>query len=351
MLVRVLAVPLDAASPGSSCPTTGAVSQQPRVLVLTDFPPLDVIPGGAGHGAPEKRSDPDDIQSMVRFLLYTNEFEVEGLIASSGTFANIANKRNLLDIIDRYGLVEANLRRRDARYPTAERLRGLCWQGRSGTWGKPVDEIVGEARDTEASEAIIRIVDEPDPRPVWVGVWGGPADLAQALWKVRQTRTPEELRRFLGKLRIFMIGLGSRTGQDGSGQWMLDTFPELFIIVSQKTYGGMFAQGSPLGNLAWLDTHVRKGHGPLGAVYPRSGYDPDSPGMQEGDTPSFLHLISALRGLNDPERPDQEGWGGQYVKRDPSRNHWYDGPGAESVRKWLPDIQADFARRADWMLP
>ena len=41
--------------------------------------------------------------------------------------------------------------------------------------------------------------------------------------------------------------------------------------------------------------------------------------MQEGDTPSFLHLVSALRGLNDPEKPDQAGWGGQFVRPDPSQ--------------------------------
>ena len=63
-----------------------------RVIISSDFPPLDVIPGGAGYGPAEKRSDPDDIQSMVRFLLYANEFDMEGLIASSGTFANVANK-------------------------------------------------------------------------------------------------------------------------------------------------------------------------------------------------------------------------------------------------------------------
>jgi hypothetical protein len=38
-------------------------------------------------GCPEDHtSDPDDIQSMVRFLLYANEFDVEGLVASSATF-------------------------------------------------------------------------------------------------------------------------------------------------------------------------------------------------------------------------------------------------------------------------
>jgi hypothetical protein len=246
--------------------------------------------------------------------------------------------------------VDENLRRHDARYPTADALRSVTWQGLDTSWGKPVEEIIGEGKDSEGSDAIIRIVDRPDPRPVWVCFCGGPREVAQAIWKVRQTRSPGELERFLGRLRIFMIGLGSSTGQDGSGQWMLDNFPSLFVIVSQATYSGMFAQGSPIGNLAWLDANIREGHGPLGAAYPRSGFDPNSPGMQEGDTPSFMYLVSALRGLNDPERPDQESWGGQYRRRDPAKNHWYDGPGAESVRKWLPGIQKDFALRADWMV-
>lgn len=334
----------------TACHAVGA-TKAPRVIISTDFPPLDVIPGGDGIGPPEKLSDPDDIQSMVRLLLYANDLEIEGLIASAGTHANIANKRNILDILDLYDQVDENLRRHDTRYPQPDKLRSVTWQGRDKTWGKPASEIIGEGRDTEASEAIIRIVDRPDSRPVWVGVWGGPCEVAQAIWKVQHTRSPEELERFLGKLRIFMIGLGDQPGQDGSGQWLLDTFPDLFMIVSQKTYAGMFAQKTSLGNLAWLNAHLREGHGPLGAIYPRSGYHGDNPGMQEGDTPTFLHLVSARQGLNDPERPDQAGWGGQYVRRDPARNHWYDGPGPDSVRKWLPDIQADFSRRADWMLP
>ncbi|MDQ5979954.1 MAG: hypothetical protein QG602_2929, partial [Verrucomicrobiota bacterium] len=328
-----------------------ADSRRPRLIVASDFPPLDVIPGGPGHGPAEQLSDPDDIQSMVRLLLYANDLELEALIASAGTHANRANKRNLQAMLDRNDQVDENLRRHDPRYPTADRLRAATWQGRDQTWGKPAVEIIGEGRDTEASEAIIRIVDRDDPRPVWVAVWGGSCELAQAVWKVQHTRPPAELRRFLGKLRLFMIGLGDKPGQDGSGQWLLDQFPDLFIIVSQKTYAGMFAQKTELGSLAWLNRHVREGHGPLGAIYPRSGYHGDNPGMQEGDTPSFLHLVSAQRGLKDPEQPDQAGWGGQYVRRDPARNHWYDGPGPESIRRWLPDIQADFARRADWMLP
>lgn len=326
-------------------------SFRPRVIVLSDFPPLDVIPGGGDGGPAEKRSDPDDVQSMVRFLLYANDFDVEGLVASAGTFANIARKQNILDILSLYRQVEANLQRHDARYPKADQLCAVTWQGRDDTWGKEAEKILGEGRDSEASDAIIRIVDRPDPRPVWVCVWGGSCEVAQAIWKVQKTRSPAELDRFLSRLRIYLIGLGNKPGQDGSGQWLLDNFPNLFVIVSQKTYGGMFAQNSSVGNLDWINVHIREGHGPLGAVYPRSGFNPNQPGMQEGDTPSFLYLYSAVRGMNDPEKPDQESWGGQYVQHHPSRRHWYDGPGPISVAKWLPELQADFARRADWMNP
>jgi len=325
-----------------------SAGSKPRVIVLSDFPPLDVIPGGAGHGPAEKRSDPDDVQSMVRFLVYVNGFDVEEIVASAATFANIARKQNILDILDLYDQVDENLRKHDSRYPTADKLRSVTWQGRDGTWGQPADKILGEGKDSEASEAIIKVSDSPDPRPIWFCVWGGPADLAQAIWKVRKTRSPAELDSFLSKLRIFMIGLGDKTGQDGSGQWMLDHFPNLFVIVSQKTYGGMFAQKSPIGNLEWLNANIREGHGPLGAAYPKSGFNPESPGQQEGDTPSFLYLYSAVRGINDPEKPDQESWGGQYVRPDPSKMHWYDGPGANSVSKWLPDMQKDFATRMNW---
>ena len=333
-----------------SRPADALSSQRPRVVILTDFPPLDVIPGGAGQGPAEKRSDPDDIQSMVRFLVYANEFDVEGLVATAGTFANIARKQHLLDLLNLYDQVDDNLRTHDPRYPTASQLRQVVWQGRDGSWGKPAAEVLGEGRDSEASEALIHAVDRPDPRPLWVCVWGGPSELAQAIWRVKKTRDTAEFNRFIAKLRVFLIGLGDLPAQDGSGQWLLDEFPELFVIVSQRTYGGMFAQGSPLGNLAWINDHVRQNHGALGAAYPRSGFNPNNPGQQEGDSPSFLYLYSAAAGMTDPDQPTQENWGGQYQRRNPAKRHWYDGPGPSTISKWLPDIQRDFARRMDWCL-
>lgn len=332
-----------------------------RLIISTDFPPPDVIPvkGVRSGDPPEKCSDPDDVQSMVRFLLYTNEFEVEGLVASAGTFANVAKKQNILDILDLYDQVDEKLRRHDPRYPTADMLRSVTWEGRSGAWGtpsfgataKPLDEILGEGKDSEASNAIIRAVDRPDPRPIWVCVWGGSREVAQAIWEVRATRSPSELERFLGKLRLYLIAK-----QDSTAEWLLDSFPSLFVILSEKNYMGMFwsmpGSDHKLADLAWINANVRRGHGPLGAVYPQSGWDPKVPGVWEGDTPSFLHLVSAVRGLNDPEKPNQGSWGGKFVRPDPSKNHWFDDPaGTQTVYCWRPQVQAEFALRADWMLP
>jgi hypothetical protein len=293
------------------------------------------------RGAPaEQCSDPDDLQSIVRFLLYANEFDIEGMIVSSGTFANIAKKKNLLDVLDLYAKVENNLTKHDPRYPAVDKLRAVTFQGRSGTWGKSVENNIGEGKDSEASEAIIKIVDQPDPRPVWFCFWGDCSNLAQAIWKVQKTRSAAELRTFLNKIRIHQIA-----HQDDTIDWLLNNFPNLFIIYSATTYQGMFGGSDPISNLAWVNTNIRQNHGPLCAVYPPAGIG--CTGVCEGDSPSFLYLVSAVRGLSNPEDPTQPGWGGQF-KRDGTTNHYIDGPGRSSISKWRPQYQAEFAERADW---
>lgn len=139
----------------------------PRVVVSSDFPPLDVIPGGSRRGPDHKRSDPDDVQSMVRFLVSTNAFQVEGLIAAAGTLANVANKHHLFDILDRYDHVVDTLQEHDASYPTAEELRSVTTEGLDGTYGQPASEILGDGCDSEASEHIIDLLEDPNPHPIW----------------------------------------------------------------------------------------------------------------------------------------------------------------------------------------
>ena len=312
-------------------------SAQHRVIISSDFPPIPVT-----------NSDPDDVQSMVRFLLYSNELEVEGLIASAATFEMKANKQNILDVLDIYDEVDENLRKRDKRYPTADEFRSVTYEGlgnnhnlnvRFGCDQQPWSEIIGEGKDSEASEAIIAVVDKPDSRPVWICVWGGPREVAQAVWKIRNTRSKVELDVFVGKLRIFLIAC-----QDATHTWLMENFPDLFIIESRVTYQGMFGAGDQ----TWAFQNIIHDHGPLGAIYPPEAMS--GPGVIEGDSPSFLHLVSANRGINNPEDPTQSGWGGQY-KRIGTTRHYTDGPGKSTIPAWHTQFQSEFMERADWMLP
>lgn len=88
----------------------GMAAERPRLVVLTDI-------GG----------DPDDQQSMIRLMLYANEFEIEGLIASaSGTPGElkkeITQPQLIRDIIGAYAKVLPNLRRHADGWPEAETL-------------------------------------------------------------------------------------------------------------------------------------------------------------------------------------------------------------------------------------
>ncbi|TWT35090.1 hypothetical protein KOR42_52160 [Thalassoglobus neptunius] len=307
-----------------------------RVIVSSDFPPFPVT-----------NSDPDDVQSMVRFLLHSNEFDVEGLVASAGTFGMVAEKKNILAVLDEYDKVDENLREHDPKYPTADALRAVTYEGKGNNngikiqWGcgkQPVTDIIGKGKDSEASNAIIVAVDKPDPRPVYIGVWGGPREIAQAIWNVKNTRSEEETKAFIGKLRIFLIAC-----QDASHEWLMEEFPDLHIIESKKTYQGMFKAGSQ----QWAEENIINGHGPLCAIYPPKAIA--GPGVIEGDSPAFLYLLSGNRGINDPEDPTQPSWGGQYVRKGSTR-HFIDGPGGSTISKWKEQFQREFAKRADWCL-
>lgn len=151
--------------------------------MTSDFPPFPVT-----------NSDPDDVQSMVRLLLYANEFDIEGFIASAGTVKMVAEKKNILAVLDEYDQVDENLRKHDARYPTAAALRAVTFEGKGNNHGVPIQwgcgkqphtDIIGEGMDSEASNAILAAADKPDARPIYIGVWGGPREVAQAIWTVK----------------------------------------------------------------------------------------------------------------------------------------------------------------------
>src|SRR5882757_7044334 len=73
--------------------------------------------------------DPDDEQSLVRFLLYANEWDVEGIVCTlpkARDKENVNPERTGLGIVRRqlkaYGECYVNLVEHDRRYPTLDYL-------------------------------------------------------------------------------------------------------------------------------------------------------------------------------------------------------------------------------------
>lgn len=263
--------------------------EKPRVIVLTDI-----------------EADPDDTQSMIRFLTYSNEWDIEGLIATTSIHQQ---KRVAPESIDKvlvaYAKVQPNLLKHEKGYPSYEQLKGKVKKGLP-IYGM---EGVGEGKDSQGSDCIVQALSKQDDRPIWFCVWGGPNVLAQALWKIHHTRNSGDAEKIYRKIRIYTI-----SDQDDSGPWIRKNFPGIFYVVTpgyNYTYATWLGMSFPYPGANkdvvsndWLAKNIQQGHGPLGAAYPDVAY-----GM-EGDTPSFLNLIQ--NGLNDPQHPNYGGWGGRY---------------------------------------
>lgn len=316
-----------------SCQAKQITSYKPRIINTTDL------------GA-----DPDDKQSMVRQLVCANEFEIEGLIVSTGCWRKNQSNTDMLDkIVDAYAEVYPNLMVHANDYPSPEYLKSISVMGQTA-YGM---SDVGEGKDSPGSELVIASVDKDDPRPVWVMGWGGMNIAAQAIWKVRETRTPEELKVFLSKLRLFDI-----LGQDDAGAWIAKNFPNVFYIRATKVYNWQ-----PPKNGTYQKNDIQS-HGPLGAVYP------DTKWATEGDTPAFMHVYP--NGLNDPEQIDQGSWGGRFsfkkqegirsmsevhkiqkdgeTRFDPYFMYGNTPNGGTSIKKWEKGYNNDFAARMDWSI-
>ncbi len=227
--------------------------------------------------------DPDDQQSMIRLLLYSNEFDVEGLIATAagtpGELKEAITRPDLIrQIVLAYGKVQPNLTRHDERYPPGEKLLALI---KSGNKHRGRDYI-GEKHDTEGSRWIIRAADADDERPLCITIWGGQTDLAQALWRVRKDRGEAALKQFMSRLRVYDIG-----DQDKLQPWIFENFPDLFYVLGEPQpgadlretcYRGMYLGGDQsFTSRQWLKDHVLENHGPLGALYPTQTWTAPNP--------------------------------------------------------------------------
>ena len=191
----------------------------------------------------------DDFQSMVHFLVFTPTCStLRGSLSSPYgpgrkehvlSTSSIGTKRDY-----------ANLRTYSPRYPTPDAPTSEIAQAGSDRPLAHRRRRDGRRKDRSGSSRSAR---RNDPRPLWVVVWGGIDDLAQALHDA-----PD----ILPKLRVYFIGGPNK-------MWSADAFTiisnssirPLWMIEANATYRGWFTGGDQTGewnNTAFVTgTHCR----------------------------------------------------------------------------------------------
>ena len=339
-------------------PMMGWAAEQtlkPRLVVCTDIAPADV--------------EPDDMESMVRLMAYADLFEVEALITSVGWNCDPYPKEwaeYLQRVIEAYRKDVPKLMKRSGQttflpiseeeksqfigyWPSADYMKSRAVMGseRGGI------KVIGEGNDSPGSELLIRLADEDDPRPIYVAAWGGANTLAQAIWCVKQTRSAEELKRFVRKFRLYTITdqdmqYNMRMDRDySSHMWLRKEFKDDLQFIWDE---GTWQEQCDLGKRNWqLHKEHIQGKGNLGKEYP------DYKWGVEGDTPSFLYVIP--NGLNDPEDPHQAGWAGYHERglcADSLTTAWTSwqepvlGISVGYKKRFYPDEINDFMARMQW---
>lgn len=315
-----------------------AADTRPRLIATTD-----------GEG--------DDKSSMVRFLVYHNEFDLEGIIYSSSTFhwegTRWSGKEWIQEYIDLYGKCYPTLKQHATGYLSPKALKQRIYVGNikgPGTMEK----------DTPGSDRIVEVLLDDDPRPVYLQAWGGANTIARALWKI-QHEHPQDVARVSKKAIIYNIQNQDRTLRD----YIKPDWPDLQCIVSYEQFrvmGYSWPKLMPksmhsLFEREWIEANVRQNHGPLASVYKVANKGAAQRRNKqvgdynsEGDSPSFLHQVDV--GLRSLENPAFGGWGGRFIPESHRSSTWWGASDEEDLYKpiwrWLPAIQNDWATRMDW---
>ena len=294
--------------------------------------------------------DPDDEQSLVRFLLYANEWDVEGIICNrpiARDRENLNPERTGLGIgrrlVKAYGECYPNLVKHDPRYPKPELLR---------------ERTVAGYADTDAgAKLIIAAVDRDDPRPLWYSDWGsddgvGPVSMRRALDRVLKERGPASYAKFKDRLRLAsydMFGEHTTRIAPPFKLWVNTFQPPL---EGKRWYHRFSALTATAGGFD-LQRDVLTNHGPLGAMYPTNTTHP----QKEGDSMTFLYLVPT--GMNDPEQPTWGSWAGRYGRNENYKElpyYWANQADAwngtthrdNTLKRWAAHLQNDFRARLDW---
>ena len=277
-------------------------------------------------------NEPDEEQQMVHMLVCSNMFHLDGLIAVTGIFLRNTPQPELFHrLLDGYDAVLPNLRVHANGWHDTDYLHSITHAGQQH-YGM---EDVGNGKASPGSDQIVSALTDDDPRPVYVVINAGSNTLAQAMWDLRASHSPDEMEAITRKLQVFENG-----AQDNAGAWICHTFPGIHWMRSNfQTYafGGPEKSGrthyglgpytwepyaySALGQHHWDLEHVIAWHGALGARYPLRLFQRNG-GLifkEGGGTTPWLGLLN--RGLFDPDYPWWGGWSGRFSRKK-TENYW-----------------------------
>ncbi|MFK4807282.1 MULTISPECIES: DUF1593 domain-containing protein [unclassified Microbacterium] len=372
--------------------TTTTTTARPRTIITAD-PELD------------------DLNSMIRLLLYSNELEIEGLIYASSRFhwrgdgagttfflpdreydepqtawRWAPGERFIDDAVDAYAEVHPNLVVHDPRYPSPERLRSVIREGNVAFEGDISQESPG-------SRLIADALLDDRPGPLFLQLWAGPSTVARALLSIEERfRGSDDWERVRAEVSAKAV-ITKFASQDATyDEYIAQGWPGIRVIeVATLAWGYTARRTVPAADhrllgAVWLRENVTS-VGPLGALYRvwgdgrqmvpgdvtdyfhlsglsadelrAQGYkvwiDPQPAGewISEGDTTNMLNLL--VPGLRGHEHPAFGGWGGVAVRTDDGDDTWViadsgfgRGGDEASVTRWFADAQADFAARLRW---
>jgi hypothetical protein len=376
-----------ASAHASSTADKGVARDFPRTIITTD-PELD------------------DLNSMLRMLLYSNEIGIEGLIYSASQHhysgdvaAGIAPKRwpepsgvfHIDEAVNRYEEAYSNLIVHDKTYPTPDHLRSLI------RWGN-VTNVGDMSGDTPGSDLIKETLLDDRPGPVFLQAWGGPNTIAQALKSIhdeyRGTPAWDAIyAKVSEKAVITSWGQQDTTFRD----YIRPNWPEIEHREVSTSIWGYGARSSALPEWqVYLSPEWTKAHvsdvGPIGDSYRvwgdgkqmAAGFDdedyfglsgytadelrsmgylvwtppqPEGAWISEGDSSNFALLLD--NGLRNFEDPSFGGWGGRQAINPADPFQWRNrgvtdiGPDGlprsdYSAGRWFEDFQLDFAARLQW---
>lgn len=267
------------------CQKADKGTDKPRILISSDI-------GG---------TDPDDFQSLIHLLMYADHFRIEGLVSSP--FGG-GRKEDFLNIINQYSKDYEKLLKHAPSLPSPATLESITKQG-----SVDAAPFRGYNESTAGSDWIVSCAKKDSDQALWVLVWGGLEDLAQALHDAPEIKQ---------NIKVYWIGGPNKKWSINAYSYIAEHHPDLWMIEANATYRGwIIDQDSPekLKKDQFYTNYI-EGRGALG----RDFYHYLNGEIKMGDTPSLAYLMNG-----NPDDPTGESWGGSFRKINRSSRSIFEG--------------------------